>query len=268
MSAAANPGLFTLPTFTINNLFGVPILTNASGTPHRRLIPFGSVAVIFILDALFQDYVLGRSLADDQASVYRAAESRISASPGLDGRACVLRFICELRKNPIQEWTIVGELLTMLFTPRENGKGILKDYLQAIEVGDEEDPDSCYNAYAFKCPLSVFNYFRTLQEEEEEEEEELEEDEEEEEEEYDNYYRSFQEEEEEEEEEKLRILEEEEDIEEEEGEKEEEENLSRIHEEEEEEEEKKKEDEEEEEDLARIHKKDKAEEAEEEEMTY
>lgn len=152
--SAANPGLFTLPTLTINNLFGVPILTNNSGTATRRLIPYASVAVTFILDALLQQYMTTRfvcvlsllqlifstytctqfppegtnpsinlsftacrrTYADDQAAMYQAAESRLSATHGLDGRACVLRFICELRKNPIQDWTVVGELITLLFT--------------------------------------------------------------------------------------------------------------------------------------------------------
>ncbi|MPC74824.1 hypothetical protein E2C01_069200 [Portunus trituberculatus] len=114
--AAANPGLFTLPTLTINNLFGVPILTNNSGTPTRRLLPYGSVAVVFILDALFQEYATTRTYVDDQASMYQAAEARLSAAHGLDGRACVKRFICELRKHPIHEWTVIGQLVTLLFT--------------------------------------------------------------------------------------------------------------------------------------------------------
>ena len=32
-------------------------------------------------------------------------------SGGLSGRQCVLRTICELKETPLNEWTVIGELI-------------------------------------------------------------------------------------------------------------------------------------------------------------
>jgi hypothetical protein len=33
---------------------------------------------------------------------------------GIDGKACLLRTICEMQSNPIGEFTVVGEIITIL----------------------------------------------------------------------------------------------------------------------------------------------------------
>ena len=35
---------------------------------------------------------------------------------GVDGKACLLRTICELQESPVAEWTFVGELITHFLT--------------------------------------------------------------------------------------------------------------------------------------------------------
>ncbi|KAG7168543.1 uncharacterized protein LOC121867310 [Homarus americanus] len=162
---AALPNLFTHPYLSIVNQLGVPINTDNDNdsVPTPRLLPYGAVSFIIILDALVQEYVKGRSYTDDQVSIYRSLEDKMTATYGLDGPACLLRFICDLQKFPIKDWTIVGEVITAVFTPREDGRGMLLDYREAQLAGQMEDPESCFVNYGYTCPFSVFNYFRELE---------------------------------------------------------------------------------------------------------
>lgn len=57
-----------------------------------------------------------RSFTDDQAAIYQTVEERLETTYGLDGKVCVQRFICELTKNPITDYTFVGELITAVFS--------------------------------------------------------------------------------------------------------------------------------------------------------
>ena len=61
-------------------------------------------------------YVCCRSLGDDQVGVYEAVADKLNTQFGLDGRACVLRFICELQQRHIGRYTMAGKILTALFT--------------------------------------------------------------------------------------------------------------------------------------------------------
>ncbi|XP_071547987.1 uncharacterized protein [Panulirus ornatus] len=148
------------------NILGVPINTDNDndGNPSARLLPYASVTFFIILDALIDEYLKGRSYTDDQATIYRSLESKLSTTYGLEGRACLQRFICELQKFPIHDLTIVGELITAVFTPREDGRGLLQDYREAQLLGQLDDPGSCSTSYAYACPFSVFNYFKHLYE--------------------------------------------------------------------------------------------------------
>ncbi|XP_045606526.2 uncharacterized protein [Procambarus clarkii] len=160
----ALPGLFTRPYITISNQFGVPILTDSdgNGVPSIKLIPLAVISYVIILDALAREYKLGRKYRDDQRSIYRSLEEQIDTTFGLDGRACLLRFICDLQKYPIREWTIVGELITSVFTPLDDEHDTMEDYRGAQMAGLLEEPESCLINYGNKCPFSVFNYFRDL----------------------------------------------------------------------------------------------------------
>ncbi|XP_045107955.1 uncharacterized protein LOC123502769 isoform X2 [Portunus trituberculatus] len=58
----------------------------------------------------------GRSLAEEQVGVYEAVAQKLHTQFGLDGRACVLRFICELQQRRLGHSTVAGKVLTALFT--------------------------------------------------------------------------------------------------------------------------------------------------------
>ncbi|KAK8734910.1 hypothetical protein OTU49_005725, partial [Cherax quadricarinatus] len=161
---AALPGLFTRPYLVFNNQFGVPIFTDndEDGVPTIRNIPLGIVSFVIILDALAREYKYGRTFTDDQMSIYRSLEARLDNSYGQDGRFCLLRFICEVQKYPIEEWTIVGQLINAVFTPGEDEREEMVEYREARLTGRLEEPESCIFAYGHRCPFSIFNYFSEL----------------------------------------------------------------------------------------------------------
>ncbi|XP_042860111.1 uncharacterized protein LOC122245977 isoform X1 [Penaeus japonicus] len=104
-----------------------------------------------------------RSIQEDQLEVFRQIEDNIS-SLGVDGRACVLRFICEMQTNSFSKASVFGELFTLLFTPKPGGDyTVLKEYIAAEEEGRREAKDSLRCAQRYQaCPLSVFAALRRL----------------------------------------------------------------------------------------------------------
>ena len=58
---------------------------------------------------------MSRSMEDDQFQIFKSLEGALQAT-GVDGKGCLLRTICEMQKNPIGEFTMMGEIVTILFT--------------------------------------------------------------------------------------------------------------------------------------------------------
>ena len=54
-----------------------------------------------------------RQFGIEQSQVYKTMEGILHAT-GIDGKACLLRTICEMQSNPIGEFTVVGEIITIL----------------------------------------------------------------------------------------------------------------------------------------------------------
>ncbi|KAM7284662.1 hypothetical protein ISCGN_001756 [Ixodes scapularis] len=75
---------------------------------------------------------------------------------GLDGRACVLRAVCEAADHPFREAGLFGEVLHVLLQIPESGYNgtTLKAYYEAGKVGRYEG--KCHQRYA-SCPLSIFS---------------------------------------------------------------------------------------------------------------
>ncbi|KAK3866502.1 hypothetical protein Pcinc_027970 [Petrolisthes cinctipes] len=163
--ASGFPGLFVHPTLSIGSSVAVLINTdnNNDGVPSKRLYPYSVAYIIIILDALFDQYALGRrSFTDDQAAIYQTVEERLATIYGLDGKVCVQRFICELTKYPIKDYTVIGELLTLVFSPRQDGSDLMQEYLDAQQTGEVEHSETCTIAYGNDCPVSIFNYFNKM----------------------------------------------------------------------------------------------------------
>ncbi|XP_037803484.1 uncharacterized protein LOC119597889 [Penaeus monodon] len=154
---------FSRPSLSIRNSINAPILSDADmdGAPTLRKVSILALSVTIMLDALKEEYGLGRSFSDDQAGIYRSLEDRVSSLTGLDGRGCLLRFVCELQGFPIRDWTIAGEVIASVFTPREGKNELLQEYREAQWAGQQRGipSSSACEAYALRCPFSVFNYF-------------------------------------------------------------------------------------------------------------
>ncbi|XP_064101583.1 uncharacterized protein LOC135212116 [Macrobrachium nipponense] len=163
------PFILTRPTYTLINSLILPIETvpadDLTVEPTLRGYLTFLFPVSILLDALMDEAEDGRSLGEEQFGVYESIERRLSAEYGVDGRSCILRFICELQRRPISQWTVAGQLLTVLFTPSYGGKKedleLLMKYRAAQMLGmkDEIDCSAIYN----KCPFSVFYYFDAVQ---------------------------------------------------------------------------------------------------------
>ncbi|KAK4329108.1 hypothetical protein Pmani_000519 [Petrolisthes manimaculis] len=163
--ASGFPGLFSRPTLSLSSSLAVVLNTDNDndGVPTKRLQPFTIAYIIIILDALFDEYTLRRrSFTDDQAAIYQTVEERLATVYGLDGKVCVQRFICELTKNPIKDHTVMGDLLTLVFSPRQDGSDFMKEYLDAQQTGEVEHSETCTIAYGNDCPVSIFNYFNMM----------------------------------------------------------------------------------------------------------
>ena len=57
----------------------------------------------------------GRSLAHDQLEIFGSIERSLS-SVGVEGRPCLLRFICEMHQRPIGRNSILGEVFDVVFS--------------------------------------------------------------------------------------------------------------------------------------------------------
>lgn len=108
-----------------------------------------------------------RSIQEDQLEVFRQIEDNLSMT-GMDGHACVLRFICELQHNRFSGSSIFGELFTLMFTPKQGQDyTILKEYIEAEMRGQdaltssEISKDVCSQHYG-SCVWSVFDALRKL----------------------------------------------------------------------------------------------------------
>ncbi|CAG2069256.1 unnamed protein product [Timema podura] len=72
----------------------------------------------------------------------------------MDGRACVLRTICEVSELPLQHNGLVGELIHAIFTP--GYASIKEDYMEEDYATAESNgrlPDAgCHQKYT-GCPI-------------------------------------------------------------------------------------------------------------------
>ncbi|XP_069974719.1 uncharacterized protein [Penaeus vannamei] len=122
-----------------------------------------SMGVIFFLESLFAEAPPGRgkrSIQEDQMELFHQLEDNISAM-GVDGHACILRFICEMQTNKFSTSSIFGEIFTLMFTPKQGDDyTLLKEYIEA-EMAGEEGSQRCSERY-FTCPVSVFSALRNL----------------------------------------------------------------------------------------------------------
>lgn len=110
----------------------------------------------------------------ERALIYAVVEDMLT-SFGMDGKACILRAICEVHSrsdSTIQKYGLVGEILHLFFTAsRSPFSKLMMEYVEAENTGREKK--ECWR-YFKNCQKSLFrsshNKYAAMDEEEEEEE--------------------------------------------------------------------------------------------------
>ncbi|XP_045102650.1 uncharacterized protein LOC123499090 [Portunus trituberculatus] len=163
------PFLLSRPIYSLNNVISTSILARDTGI-LKSIVDIVLPVTIFLDNYVEQVYYKKkgdsdpsrRSLGEEQFGAYGMIAGRLANQFGVDGPACVQRFMCELQQRPIHKRTMVGMLLTLLFTPNVRNKrdaDLLTEYLTARKLG--KSGAYCHHHYA-ACPVSVFHFFDNL----------------------------------------------------------------------------------------------------------
>ncbi|KAI9563743.1 hypothetical protein GHT06_011207 [Daphnia sinensis] len=99
-----------------------------------------------------------RKIGEDQHTIFKLLERSLQ-NTGIDGRACLLRAICEMQQVPFNHYSLMGEILTALLTPKRAAGNLMQEYLEAEKLG-QADAEFCITNYS-GCPVSLFNMMRT-----------------------------------------------------------------------------------------------------------
>ncbi|XP_050092697.1 uncharacterized protein LOC126575821 [Anopheles aquasalis] len=99
----------------------------------------------------------------ERALLYVVVEDFI-ANFGLDGRACMLRAICEVHSKSIEKFGLIGEMLKLFFTASASPYSQhLDEYVMAEKLGRGQDgPGECF-PYFKDCPRSLFRSAHNFQ---------------------------------------------------------------------------------------------------------
>ncbi|KAL1373764.1 hypothetical protein pipiens_018467 [Culex pipiens pipiens] len=99
----------------------------------------------------------------ERALLYSVVEDFI-ANFGVDGRACMLRAICEVHSKPMEKFGLVGEILKLFFTASLSPYSEhLDEYVSAEQIGKgTAGPGECFPYYK-DCPKSLFRVANNFQ---------------------------------------------------------------------------------------------------------
>ncbi|XP_063701611.1 uncharacterized protein LOC134831735 [Culicoides brevitarsis] len=80
---------------------------------------------------------------------------------GVDGRACLLRAICEINAKDVKHLGLFGEMMKLFLTASQSPFAeLMDDYVKAEKVGKGElSPAECFPYYK-ECPKSLFKQDR------------------------------------------------------------------------------------------------------------
>ncbi|KOC63346.1 hypothetical protein WH47_04795 [Habropoda laboriosa] len=89
----------------------------------------------------------------ERALLYGTAEDML-ANFGLNGKACLLRAICEVQGHPLSNFGLIGEMLKLFFTASKSPfANLLEEYVEAENRGKFHG--ECWPYYK-DCPKSLF----------------------------------------------------------------------------------------------------------------
>ncbi|XP_076040769.1 uncharacterized protein LOC143025197 [Oratosquilla oratoria] len=123
--------------------------------PSGVSIPFTiDVPYKFRLPNITKD-ILTRNIPDERLDVYGAIEG-IFQNFGVDGRACVLRAVCERADSHLLNQGLLGEIVSLLLVASAaQSTENMYEYLTAEYHGQTNG--DCWSLYP-SCPLSFFNW--------------------------------------------------------------------------------------------------------------
>ncbi|KAF7271595.1 hypothetical protein GWI33_015547 [Rhynchophorus ferrugineus] len=93
----------------------------------------------------------------ERALLYVAIEELLE-NFGMDGRACLLRAICEVHAYPMKGFGLLGEMLKLFLSASKSPfSEVMKEYVEAEKAGKglEGSPSECW-PYMKDCPKSLF----------------------------------------------------------------------------------------------------------------
>lgn len=100
-----------------------------------------------------QDLPKNAFYGGERALLYSTAEDMLG-NFGLNGRACLLRAICEVQGHPLNNFGLIGEMLKLFFTASKSPfADLLIDYVEAENRGKFHG--ECW-PYFKDCPKSLF----------------------------------------------------------------------------------------------------------------
>ncbi|KAK9306595.1 hypothetical protein QLX08_002785 [Tetragonisca angustula] len=93
-----------------------------------------------------------RASWNERASIYDILQRELDMR-NIDGKACLMKDICEAASTPLKDEGLVGELLHLLLTP-DYGDNLTidKEYLEAAMAGRKHE--NCSMIYSF-CPAGL-----------------------------------------------------------------------------------------------------------------
>ncbi|PSN36597.1 hypothetical protein C0J52_15609 [Blattella germanica] len=78
------------------------------------------------------------------------------ANFGMDGKACLLRAICEVHGQSLHHFGLIGEIVKLFFTASKSPFAeMLEEYVNAERAGQEHGHGECWR-YHKACPKSLF----------------------------------------------------------------------------------------------------------------
>ncbi|KAH8305011.1 hypothetical protein KR059_001941 [Drosophila kikkawai] len=92
----------------------------------------------------------------ERVLLYGVVEDFLSTF-GMDGKACLLRTICEMHSRSLEKFGVFGEMTKLFLTVTKSPfSELVPDYVQAQEVGEgKQAPGECF-PYFKACPKSIF----------------------------------------------------------------------------------------------------------------
>ena len=113
---ADDPSLFHLSVFAL--IFRIVInlekLFIVKKLPKARYVTRWFVMKLSKFNIISFPWTTTR-MGGDQLSIFESLETSLR-NAGLDGKACLLRTICEIQNQPINRYSLIGGILTALLT--------------------------------------------------------------------------------------------------------------------------------------------------------